>query len=85
MRLVAVQAGCDVAISGNYVSNSSAAVCRAQFLRFATAISPAASQSSTYLSMPVIVTLDGQWQVRVTHDPRDSFNETTVTIPVTTH
>jgi len=57
VRLVAIQAGCEVAISGNYVSNSSTAVCRARFLRLATAISPTASQSSTYLSAPVIVTI----------------------------
>jgi hypothetical protein len=74
-----------VAISGNYVSNSSAVVRRARFLRFATAISPSASQSSTYLSTPVIVTLDGQWQVRITRDPHDAFDENTVTIPVTMH
>ena len=50
----------------------------------AAVISPAASQSGTYLSTPVIVTLDGQWQVRIAIRS-DAFDETTVTIPVTMH
>ena len=40
------------------------------------------AQSTTYLSMPVAVTLDGQWQMRITIRG-DAFYETTVTIPVT--
>lgn len=66
------------------VAISSTAVCRARFLRFAAVISPTASQSGTYLGTPVIVTLDGQWQVRITIRS-DASDETTVTIPVTMH
>jgi len=50
----------------------------------AAAISPAASQSGTYLSTPVIVMLDGQCRVRIAIRI-DAFGETTVTIPVTMH
>lgn len=66
------------------VAISSAAVCRVRFLRFAAAISPTASHSSTYLSTPIIVTLDRQWQVRIAIHG-DAFYETTVTIPVAMH
>jgi copper transport protein len=43
-----------------------------------------ASKSGTYLSTPVIVTITGQWQVRITIRS-DAFDETTVTIPVSVH
>lgn len=42
------------------------------------------SQSGTYLSAPVVLTLTGQWQLRVTIRS-DAFDETTVTIPVSVH
>lgn len=41
-------------------------------------------QPGTYLSAPVIVTITGQWQVRITIRS-DAFDETTVTIPVSVH
>jgi copper transport protein len=41
-------------------------------------------QPGTYLSAPVIVTITGQWQVRLTIRS-DAFDETTVTIPVAVH
>jgi copper transport protein len=43
-----------------------------------------AERPGTYLSAPVIVTLTGQWQVRITIRS-DAFDETTVTIPVAMH
>jgi copper transport protein len=39
-------------------------------------------QPKVYLSAPVIVTIAGQWQVRITIRS-DAFDETTVTVPVT--
>jgi len=47
-------------------------------------LTPSASQPGIYASAPVIVTLTGQWQVRITIRS-DAFDETTVTIPVTMH
>jgi copper transport protein len=38
-------------------------------------------QPGTYISAPVIVTITGQWQVRITIRS-DAFDETTVTIPI---
>jgi copper transport protein len=38
----------------------------------------------TYLSAPAIVTITGQWQLRITIRS-DAFDETTVTIPVSVH
>ena len=38
----------------------------------------------TYLSAPVIVTITGQWSLRITIRS-DAFDETTVTIPVSVH
>jgi copper transport protein len=38
----------------------------------------------TYLSAPVIVTITGRWQIRITIRS-DAFDETTVTIPVPVH
>jgi copper transport protein len=43
-----------------------------------------ASQPGTYVSAPVVVTLTGQWQVRITIRS-DAFDEVTVTIPVSVH
>jgi copper transport protein len=43
-----------------------------------------AAQPGTYLSAPLIVTLTGQWQVRITIRS-DAFDETTVILPVTVH
>ncbi|HEX6519819.1 MAG TPA: FixH family protein [Streptosporangiaceae bacterium] len=41
-------------------------------------------QAGTYLSTPVILTITGQWQVRITIRS-DAFDETTVTMPVSVH
>jgi copper transport protein len=38
----------------------------------------------TYLSAPTVVTITGQWQLRITIRS-DAFDETTVTIPVAVH
>jgi hypothetical protein len=57
--------------SGDFINGS---LPRKRFLRFAAVISPTASQSGNYLSTPVIVTLDGQWQVRITIRS-DAFDE----------
>jgi copper transport protein len=43
-----------------------------------------AGQPGTYVSAPVIVTITGQWQIRITIRS-DAFDETTVTIPVSVH
>jgi copper transport protein len=43
-----------------------------------------AEEPGTYLSAPVIVTITGQWQLRITIRS-DAFDETTVTIPVPVH
>jgi copper transport protein len=43
-----------------------------------------AGKPGSYLSAPVIFTITGQWQVRITIRS-DAFDETTVTIPVSVH
>jgi copper transport protein len=43
-----------------------------------------AEEPGTYLSVPTIVTITGQWQLRITIRS-DAFDETTVTIPVSVH
>jgi copper transport protein len=43
-----------------------------------------AEEPGTYLSAPAIVTITGQWQLRITIRS-DAFDETTVTIPVSVH
>jgi copper transport protein len=43
-----------------------------------------AGQPGSYLSAPVILTITGQWQIRITIRS-DAFDETTVTIPVSVH
>lgn len=43
-----------------------------------------AEQPGTYLSAPVIVTITGQWQLRITIRT-DAFDETTVAVPVAVH
>jgi len=41
-------------------------------------------QPGTYLSTPAIITITGQWQLRITIRT-DAFDETTITIPVPVH
>ena len=43
-----------------------------------------AQGQGTYLSAPTVVTITGQWQLRITIRS-DAFDETTVTIPVSVH
>ena len=48
------------------------------------AIKLTTQKPGTYLSAPVIVTITGQWQLRITIRT-DPFDETTVTVPVGVH